>query len=406
MKTHRFITGKKNIKFGVKWMGCREKVRVGVIGAGILGTSHVKFCMKHPDVEVVAIADIVKEKAQKLASEAGANAYTDYKEMLKKEPLDAVFVATPDFLHYEPVVTAAEEGKHVYVQKPFATKVEEAKGMVEAAEKAGIKLMVGFGMRWYYAFTAAHVLVREGYLGDLISATMVHNDRIDVPEEMWGPLSKSWARNSTIVDFLGSHDSDLIRWISGREAETVYARSTSKALGGVTPDSYNALVTFEGDFQVSLNLNWVAARSKPNLVDGVFLLYGTEGTVQLSWHGLGYNVISNEGIEVYFNGEVSIDRLFEIQGKLKEEGIESRVVWETEWGKQERNRNRSRGLWIPGNIPHKVKHHQGDPQAHFIHCIQKDGEPFCSAIDGLRQTEIVCAIKESAKTGRIIELKR
>ncbi|RLI20997.1 hypothetical protein DRO47_04255, partial [Candidatus Bathyarchaeota archaeon] len=89
-----------------------------------------------------------------------------------------------------------------------------------------------------------------------------------------------------------------------------------------------------------------------------------------------------------------------------EEGIESRVVWETEWGKQERNRNRSRGLWIPSNIPHKVKHHQGDAQAHFIHCIQKDEEPFCSAIDGLRQTEIVCAIKESAKTGRIIELKR
>ena len=299
-------------------MGYGDKVRVGVIGAGILGTTHVKFCMKHPDVEVAAVADIVKEKAKKLAGEAGAKPYTDYKEMLKKEPLDAVFVATPDFLHYEPVVTAAEEGKHVYVQKPFATKVEEARGMVEAAEKAGIKLMVGFGMRWYYTFTAAHVLVREEYIGDLISATMIHNDRIDAPEEMWGPLAKSWAKYSTIADFLGSHDSDLIRWISGREAESVYARSTSKALGS-TPDGYNALVTFEGDFQVSLNLNWVAARSKPNLIDGLLVLYGTDGTVQLSWHGLGYNVISNKGVEVYFNGEVSIDELFKIQGKLKDE---------------------------------------------------------------------------------------
>lgn len=199
-------------------MSCGEKVKVGVIGAGILGTKHVEFCMKHPDVDVVAVADLVKEKAQKLA------------------------------------------------------------------EKAGVKLMVGYGMRWYPTFTAAHVIVREGYIGDPLSATMIHNDRIDVPEEMWGPLAKSWARNSTIADFLGSHDADLIRWISGKEAESVYARSTSKVLG-LTPDGYNALVTFEGGFQTSLNLNWIAARSKPNLVDGILLIYGSEGTIQLNWHG-------------------------------------------------------------------------------------------------------------------------
>jgi len=392
-------------------MSCGEKVKVGVIGAGILGGKHVEFCIKHPNVDVVAVADLVKEKAQKLAEKAGGEPYTDYKEMLKKKDIDAVFVATPDFLHYEPVVTAAEEGKHIYVQKPFATKVEEAKGMVAAAEKAGVKLMVGYGMRWYPTFTAAHVIVREGYIGDPISATMIHNDRIDIPEEMWGPLAKSWARNSTIADFLGSHDADLIRWISGREAESVYARSTSKALG-LTPDGYNALVTFEGGFQTSLNLNWIAARSKPNLVDGILLIYGSEGTVQLNWHGMGYHVNSNEGVEVFFNGDVSIDMLFEIQRKLKDEGIESRVVWETssgstdEWGARARNQNRSRGIWIPPKLPHKVKHHQGDPQAHFIHCILEDEEPFCSAIDGLRQTEIVCAIKESAKTGEIIRLER
>ena len=146
-----------------------KQLGVGIIGAGIMGSSHAKACKAHPNLKVVGIADVLKERAEELAKKVGAKAYTDYKKMLKDEEIEIVFVTTPDHLHREPAIAAAEAEKHLWIEKPLATKIEDAKEMLrvlEKAQKKGLKITVQFSTRWDPFYEAARLVISEGYVGD------------------------------------------------------------------------------------------------------------------------------------------------------------------------------------------------------------------------------------------------
>jgi len=125
-----------------------RKVGLGVIGLGVFGQNHVKVYAEHPYGELVAVCDIRENLTKATAEQYNVEGYLDYREMLKNPQIDAVSVVTPDFLHRDIVIEAAEAGKHILCEKPLATKVEDAKEMVKAAEKAGVTLMVDFHNRW------------------------------------------------------------------------------------------------------------------------------------------------------------------------------------------------------------------------------------------------------------------
>jgi predicted dehydrogenase len=389
-----------------------DKIRIGIIGAGIMGHTHAKSFKENPKSEVVAIADIVEEKAKNLANIVNAKYYSNYEKMLKEEEIDAVVISTPDFLHKDPVIVSAEYGKNLFIEKPFATTIEDAKEMLNAIEKNKVKAMVNYSMRWNPLFVASKIIMDEKYIGEPIFAHIVHNDRIDVPLEMWGGIKETWAKNTTIADFLMSHDVDAIRWICKKEAKKVYAVSCKKVLK-FTPDGYQAIVSFEDNFNVIFEANWILARSKPNLVDGFFSIYASKGTINAQWHTMGFDIMSTRGMEVSFNEEVEINDLVKIKKKLEEYGIVCRIILESDWSYQMENREikeYSRVINIPleaaspPRSPHKIKFYQGDPYEHFIECLQKNIQPICSATDGYKQTQIICAIKESARDGKIIEL--
>jgi len=381
------------------------KLGVGVIGSGIMGTEWARKAKEHSKLRVLGVSDVVKEKAERLASEVGAKAYTDFREMLKDKDIEIVFVATPDYLHKEPVIEAAEMGKHMWIEKPLATNMNDAKEMMAAIEKAqkrGAKVTVQFGTRWYPFYEATRFIIAEGYVGEPIYASMTISDRIDVPLAMWGSPNETWAKNTTVADFLMCYSVDLMRTISGKNAKIVYARSVSNVLK-FTPDVYQALVTFEDDFQTYLESGWILARTKPLLSEHFLTVVCRGGTFQYSHSETTLATYAIGGGEVFFSEEVSMDVLREIQEKLLAGGIISRIIWEVE-RRQVRSKEMRRCLWIPASAPHSVKHHQGNQFENFIHSILEDEEPHVTAMDGYRAVEVVCAVKESAKSGKIIEL--
>lgn len=389
-----------------------DKIKIGVIGAGIMGHTHAKSFKENPMSEVVAIADVIEEKAKNLANIVNAKYYLNFEKMLKEEEIDAVVVATPDFLHKDPVIISADYGKHLFIEKPFATTIEDAKEMLNAIEKNKVKAMVNYSMRWNPLFIASKIIMKEKYIGEPIFAHIVHNDRIDVPLEMWGGIKETWAKYTTIADFLMSHDVDAIRWICEKEAEKVYAVSCQKVLK-FTPDGYQAIVSFKDDFNAVFEANWILAKSKPNLVDGFFNVYASKGTMNVQWHIMGFNITSTRGMEVSFNEEVNLDYLIKIKNKLEEYGIVCRIICESDWSYQMENReikecskviNVPLELASPPRSPHKIKFYQGDSYKHFIECLRKNIQPICNAIDGYKQTQIICAIKDSAKENKVVEL--
>jgi len=116
------------------------KIGIGVIGAGMWGESHARVFSGHPDVRLVAVCDVVADKAKALAKKYDvAKTFTDYNEMLKDPEVQAVGITTPDFLHRDPFVAACRAGKTILVEKPLATTYEDLAAMKKAYQESKVR---------------------------------------------------------------------------------------------------------------------------------------------------------------------------------------------------------------------------------------------------------------------------
>jgi len=140
----------------------KDSIGVGVIGMGVFGTQHARVWSEQPGARLVAVADTVAERARAGAERFGCSSFTDAREMLAMEDIDAVSVCTPDDLHRDPVVAALEAGKHVLVEKPFATRVADCDAMMAAASRSGRILTVGHVLRFDPRYHLARQTVQRG----------------------------------------------------------------------------------------------------------------------------------------------------------------------------------------------------------------------------------------------------
>ena len=124
------------------------KLKVAVIGAGILGSRHARVFHEQPDCELVGVVDIDQARAQKIADLYKAKAFTDYNLLLKNEAVDIVSIATPDHLHRDPVIAALNAKKHIFLEKPIATTAADSREIAEASTKAGVTMMINYSQRY------------------------------------------------------------------------------------------------------------------------------------------------------------------------------------------------------------------------------------------------------------------
>ena len=126
-----------------------DKIRFGIIGGGMAGPLNAGALRDIPEAEVVAFCDVKEDVAKEFSKEYNIPSYyTDYKEMLKRDDIDAVCVVTPPFLHEQIVVDCAKAGKHVMCEKPISVDCNAADRMIAACKEAGVK----FGVIFMYRF--------------------------------------------------------------------------------------------------------------------------------------------------------------------------------------------------------------------------------------------------------------
>ena len=196
-----------------------DRLRVGVIGVGWHGGSHLQNFAANPRAEVVAICDINETLLAERAAELGdVRAFTDYHELVACEEVDAVVIALPDHLHREPAVAACRAGKHVLCEKPMALCVEDAEAIAAAARESDGCFMLNLSNRWIYPFARGKELIDSGAVGEVRYVFARLANRIDVPTERLG-----WLASSHIAHWIGIHRLDIARWWIGREAVRVRA---------------------------------------------------------------------------------------------------------------------------------------------------------------------------------------
>ena len=334
-----------------------KMLKCGVIGAGILGKVHLKACSQFPHAQPVAVCDIIDERAKDAAKEFGVEAYTDCTEMIGKADMDVIHVVTPDFAHRDPVVKSLQSGRHVLVEKPMATTLEDAKAIAEAAKMADGKLMVNFSNRWNVPHHNTKKAIDNGDLGQLKHAYARLSNTTYVPTQML-----SWASKSSPTMFLLPHMVDLVRWFFSAEADTVYAVKTEgvlKSMGVDTHDTMTALVTFDNGAVACFETSWILPESLPYVVDHYVKIIGSKG--------ITYADLAERGLRKF--------------------------------GEKAEYPHRTDTIYGYGRgFPY-------DSIYHFLECIIEDKEPINNEMDGLMNTAILCAMLDSAEKGKPVKVE-
>lgn len=189
-------------------------IRVGMVGLGKMGLSHLAITNMHPAARVVAACDSNAYVTDVLAKHTGLRCYSTYEDLLRREKLDAVIISTPSKLHAPMVAAALEQGLHVFCEKPFVLDPVEGERLTQLAEEGCRVTQVGYHFRFVAAFAEAARIARSGALGD------IHHVRA----EAYGPVvlrpkGSTWRNTRSegggaLYDY-ACHAIDLVNFVVG-----------------------------------------------------------------------------------------------------------------------------------------------------------------------------------------------
>ncbi|MBI1778487.1 MAG: Gfo/Idh/MocA family oxidoreductase [Proteobacteria bacterium] len=288
------------------------RIKVAVVGAGILGSRHARVFHEHAEAEMVAVVDIDETRARRVAERSGARVYTNLGELLAGDAFDALAVATPDHLHREPAVAALARGKHVFLEKPLATTRADVDAITAASGRSGAVAMVNYSQRFVPEYAAIKRIVEDGTIGRPAMVTSHKFDTIHVPTAMIG-----WAAQTSPFFFMSSHDLDLVRWYVGRDPVEVVARERRgvlEAAGVPVHDGLNVLISFGAEVMANFHASWIHPTSYPVVADGFLQIIGSSGTLMLDNRARRLVVYGPKGcVEQVFSGPHTAN---EVDGKI------------------------------------------------------------------------------------------
>lgn len=282
-----------------------KKLRIGVIGLG-MGSYHITAFRTHPAAEVTAIADTDKRRLNEKGDDFQiSKRYLSGEEMLKKEKLDIVSIATPNKFHKPLTIAALESGCDVICEKPMAMNAEEARQMWKAARKMKKRLMINFSYRFNEQSYAIKREVESGILGDIYFARTIWHRRRGMPGLGSWFSQKALSGGGPLID-LGVHRLDLALWLMGYPKPAwVMAGTYNHILSRMAKkqnkpfdveDIAIALVKFKNGTTLELEASWAANIKEKELMET--RLFGTEG-------GL---IQRNINEEFDFEAEIYIER--------------------------------------------------------------------------------------------------
>lgn len=341
-----------------------KKVGFGVIGTGIVGGAwHADVYSRMPQSRLVAVCDLDERRASEVAKKYGVNAvYTDYRQLLQNPEVEAVSIATPDYAHREIAVAAAEAGKHMLVEKPLATTVEDGEAMVNAAKKHKVKLAVDFHNRVSPPFVNAKQSAESGELGKLAYIYAHLSNTTWVAREML-----PWAARSSALWFLGSHITDMACWLLQDEPKRVYGVSRSgilKEMGIDTQDFHVAIVEFKKGAVFNMENAWILPDTEPMVFNFKFQILGSQGSMYI-------NTSDHRAVQKFTRESASLPDIL--------------------------------GITFSGDSP-RMSGFVTEAIARFVDAVADDRPLMCSGEEALLVTRILVAVEESARTGRPVDM--
>jgi predicted dehydrogenase len=351
-----------------------KPIRTAVIGTGSISDFHLKSYARHPDAELVAVCDLNAERARQKADQFGAaKSYSDYKELLADPDIDAVSVCTWNNTHAEISIAALRAGKHVLVEKPLCTTVEEALRIQEAVEETGKQLMIGYVRRYDPNARLLKEFVDKGEFGDLYYAKASSIRRHGNPGGWFADRSRSGG--GPLID-IGVHMIDLCWYMMGRPKAVTVSGNTYRKLGNranirnlshykaadwdpkvnTVEDLASAMIRFENGASLQVDVSFALHAQKD---EASIKLYGDKGGFEIDPE----IVIVTEKHDTILNVTPQTDH---------------------------------RGFHFEAAFQSEIDH--------FIECVREGRKPISPVEDGVEMMKILNAVYESAERREEIRL--
>ena len=332
-------------------------INVGVIGLGRMGMLHMMNCLQIDDVKIVAASDTSKKALNKAKFAGVDKLYTDYHDLLNHSSnMDAVVISLPNFLHFESIQLALEDGLNVFTEKPMANTVEECRKIVKLVEGSDRKFMVGHCMRFMEAVEKMKKDVDKGLIGNLEVVTIEEvingpfaHPRVPAPvSDWWFDPKKSGG--GALFD-LGYHMIDLFRFFIG-DSKIIFSCLDHKFNLPVEDGAIVILRSSNSSAKGIINVGWYQKTIFPKY-DFRVILHGNAGYLSsddLVPHNLYFHAVK----------EGTRNLLRRIVGK-KIRPLSYTYYYESYYKEL----------------------------AHFFDCIVHDSDPLISATDGLKTVKLI-----------------
>lgn len=268
-------------------------IRYGVVGVGYFGADLARFMNELDNAQITVVYD--PENGQTIAEELKCDAANSLEELVMRDDVDCVIVATPNYLHKEPVILAAKHKKHVFCEKPIALSYQDCDEMVKACEENGVTFMAGHVMNFFNGVHHAKELINQGVIGKVLYCHTARNGWEDVqPSISWKKIREKSGGHL----YHHIHELDCVQFLMGGMPKSVYMNAANVAHN--TPEFGDEddmlFVNLEFDDNRFAVLEWGSAfRWGEHYV----LIQGTKGAIKLDmYHCKG--ILRLDGKESYF----------------------------------------------------------------------------------------------------------
>ncbi|MCM3632680.1 MULTISPECIES: Gfo/Idh/MocA family protein [Paenibacillus] len=382
------------------------QVRIGMVGYKFMGKAHSNayrvlpmFFPNSAVPQMKAICGRNKEALEVARKQFGwEEAVTDWRELLQRDDIDLIDINAPSDAHKEIAIAAAKAGKHIFCEKPLALTLADSREMLEAAEAAGVKHMVGFNYRFAPAVQLAKKLIEEGRIGKIhhFRGQFLQDWIMDPQFPLVWRLQKEIAGSGSLGD-LGAHTIDLARYLVGEFSEVIGMSETfikqrplaaemtglsaksggaSTEMGEVTVDDATLLMArFENGALGSIEATRFAGGHR--CTNG-FEINGSKGSVRFDFERM------NE-LEVYFTDDAE-----DVQGFRRVLATDAAHAYMDAW-------------WPAGHTigyEHTFTHEMVE----LMDAISNDRQPVPNFVDGVKCQEVLEAVERSIEERRWVSI--
>ncbi|MGY8664975.1 Gfo/Idh/MocA family oxidoreductase [Bradyrhizobium sp. UFLA05-109] len=343
------------------------RIRIGVIGAGLIGRKHLRKLADHSDYELVGIADV--NAKQVAAEQPGARVFADYRELLDEARPQAVIIASPNQLHAENGIACARRGIHILIEKPVTDTLQTSADLTAEVRKAGIKSLVGHHRRHHEQVKTLRALLAEGRIGDVVGVSAIWATHKPAEYFKIAPWRSQAGGGPILINLI--HEIDFLRFTIG-EINAVEAITANRQRGFAVEDTAAALIEFESGAL------------------GTFFLSDCAATPWTTEQGLG------EAPEFPFSGQSS----YRVMGRRGAIEFPSLDQWTQEGDAQDWNKP------IQAQANHAASVDPYVAQLDHFRDVIRDVTPSLQPVeDGARSLLVTLAIAEAATSGRRIDLR-